>query len=60
MNKTNNIRDDFLVKGKEGRREKGGIDKDDRNDEIDIFSNQNKKKQIMEALQGNEELKKKL
>ena len=60
MNKTNNIRDDFLAKGKEGRREKGGIDKDDRNDEIDIFSNQNKKKQIMEALQGNEELKKKL
>lgn len=46
INKTSKLRDDIIVRGRDGRRDKNNRE----TDEIDVLSDKNKKKQLIEAL----------
>jgi hypothetical protein len=62
INKRSSIREDILIRNNDrnGNRGKGGRDPEDNYEDIDVFSDEKKKKQLISALSGNDEYKQKL
>ena len=64
INKRTNIREEMLIRQngteKGTHRSKGGRDVEDQYDDIDVLTDEKKKKQLMNALSGGNDLKQKL